>query len=86
MSKKVHYDNYNESKMRRNVIRSLQCFNDIITDLNKVTDYINHSGLPEYDKEITFRKAYFYSSTYDKIKKYFPERLDEVLENDSIDE
>lgn len=86
MSKKKHYDNYNDNKMRRQVIRSLQCFNDIIRDLNMVTDFINHSGLPEYDKEITFRKAYFYSSTFDKIKKYFPERLDEVIEDDSINE
>lgn len=86
MGKKKHYDNYNDKQMRRNLIRSLQCFNDIIRSMNMVTDYINHSGLPEYDKEITFRKAYFYSSTYDLIRKYFPDRVDEVKEYDIFNE
>lgn len=83
---KGHNDNYKDSKMRRDVIRSLQCFNDIIKELNIITDYINHSGVAEYDKEITYQKAFLYSRVYDIIFKYFPDRLEEVKSNDNYDE
>ena len=79
---KKHTDNYKDSIIQQNIRKTLMCFNEIIKIMQGIESDILISELNEYDKELTYKKALAYSKIHDCIRLYFPNRLGEE-ENDN---
>ena len=77
-----HADNYKDNIIQQNIRKSLSCFNEIVQIMQGVESDILISELKEYDKELTYKKALAYSKIHDAIRLYFPNRLGDS-ENDN---
>lgn len=83
MSKKSHKDNYIQSKIQDNIVKSLNCFKEITKILKESEDYINNTNDLSIADRMAY-KGYTYGRILDSFKLYFPMKDGDI--NDIVSE